>query len=40
MKLKGMTNDEINDYKNYGFMHLGIDHRLHEIVLVILSLFI
>lgn len=40
MKFKGMSNDQINDYQNYGFMHIGIDHRLHELVLLILSLII
>ena len=29
MKLKGMTNKQINDYQNYGFMHIGIDNRLN-----------
>lgn len=40
MKFKGMTDDQINDYTNYGFMHIGIDHRLHELVILILSIFI
>lgn len=40
MKLKGMTNDQINDSVRYGFLHIGIDHRLHEMVLFILSFFI
>lgn len=40
MKLKGMTNDQINDSIRYGFLHIGIDHRLHEMVLFILSFFI
>lgn len=40
MKLKGMSEEEIQDHKNYGFMHIGIDHRLHEIVLVVLSLYV
>lgn len=40
MKLKGMTNDQINDSVRYGFLHIGIDHRLHELVLFILSFFI
>ena len=39
MKLKGLTNEEIYDYQNYGFMHIGIDHRLHEITLLLLSYF-
>lgn len=40
MRAKGLTPDQINDYPNYGFMHIGIDHRLHEIVLVILAMLI
>lgn len=40
MKLKGMSNEQINDYANYGFMHIGIDHRLHELVLVLIAIFI
>jgi len=40
MKLKGMTEAQINDYQNYGFMHIGIDHRLHEAVLVGLAFFV
>jgi hypothetical protein len=40
MKFKGMTEAQINDYPNYGFMHIGIDHRLHEAVLVGLAFFV
>ena len=40
MKLKGMSEDQINDHVRYGFLHIGIDHRLHEMVLFILSFFI
>lgn len=40
MKFKGMRDEQINDYTNYGFMHIGIDHRLHELVILILSIFI
>src|SRR5574343_651959 len=40
MKLKGMSNEQIYDYQNYGFMHVGVDHRLHEIVLLLLSLVV
>lgn len=40
MKFKGMKEEQINDYTNYGFMHIGIDHRLHELVILILSIFI
>ena len=38
MRLKGMTKEQINDYIGYGFMHIGIDHRLHELVIFILSI--
>ena len=40
MRFKGMSNSQINDYKNYGFMHIGIDHRLHELVLLLLALIV
>lgn len=40
MKFKGMSEEQINDHVNFGFMHIGIDQRLHEIVLLILALFI
>lgn len=40
MKLKGMTDEQIYDYQNYGFMHIGIDHRLHEMVLLILAMLV
>jgi hypothetical protein len=40
MKLKGMKDEQIYDYQNYGFMHIGIDHRLHEAVLLLLSIFV
>ena len=40
MKFKGMSDEQINDYTNYGFMHIGIDHRLHELVILILSMII
>jgi len=40
MRFKGMTREQINDYQNYGFMHIGIDHRLHEIVLLGLAMFV
>ena len=38
MKLKGMSKEQIEDYDTYGFMHIGIDHRLHELVILILSI--
>lgn len=40
MKFKGLTNDEIYDYNSYGFMHIGIDHRLHEAVLLGISIIV
>lgn len=40
MKFKGMTNNQINDYNNYGYMHIGIDHRLHELVIFILAILL
>lgn len=40
MRFKGMSKEQIDDIQNFGFMHIGIDHRLHEVVLLILSYFI
>lgn len=40
MRFKGMSWDQIHDYQNWGFMHIGIDHRLHEIVLLALAMFV
>jgi hypothetical protein len=40
MYFKGMKKEQINDYQNYGFMHIGIDHRLHELVILILAFFV
>jgi ABC-type phosphate/phosphonate transport system permease subunit len=40
MKFKGMTWEQINDTQTYGFMHTGIDHRLHEMVLLILAFIV
>jgi hypothetical protein len=40
MRFKGMSWEQINDYQNYGFMHIGIDHRLHELVLLVLAFFV
>jgi hypothetical protein len=40
MKAKGLTRDQINDHQTYGFMEIGIDQRLHEIVLLIIAIFI
>lgn len=40
LKLKGMTDEQISDTLNYGFMHIGIDHRLHEFTLLVLSFFV
>lgn len=35
-----MTKEQIGDYDQFGFMHIGIDHRLHELVIFILSFVI
>jgi hypothetical protein len=40
MRFKGMSREQINDIQNFGFMHIGIDHRLHELVLLILAMFV
>lgn len=40
LRLKGMSKEQIADYQNYGFMHIGIDHRLHELVILILALIV
>lgn len=40
LKFKGMSDKQICDYQNFGFMHIGIDQRLHEITLLILSMVI
>ena len=40
MKFKGMTDTQINNHRDYGFMHIGIDHRLHELVIFVLSMII
>jgi hypothetical protein len=40
MRFKGMSWKQINDTQTFGFMHIGIDHRLHEMVLLILAMFI
>lgn len=40
MRFKGMTDEQINDTVNYGFMHIGIDHRLHELVIFILAIIL
>lgn len=40
MRFKGVSKEQINDTKTFGFMHIGIDHRLHEMVLLILAMFI
>lgn len=39
MMIKGFTEKELSD-PQYVFMHIGIDHRLHEFVLVMLALFV
>lgn len=40
MRFKGLTWEQIYDYQNFGFLHIGIDHRLHEITLLALALLI
>lgn len=40
MRLKGMTKYQVNDTDKFGFMHIGIDHRLHEIVLLCMAFYI
>lgn len=40
MRFKGMSEEQITDYQTYGFMHIGIDHRLHELSLLILAFLI
>jgi hypothetical protein len=40
MHMKGMTGEQIADIPNYGFMHIGIDHRLHELVLFVMAFFV
>lgn len=38
--VKQMKQEQIDDTLNYGFMHIGIDHRLHELVILVLSIVI
>jgi hypothetical protein len=40
MRFKGLSWENIYDYQNYGFMHVGIDHRLHELVNFVLAMFV
>lgn len=40
MRFKGLSDEQIQDYQNFGFMHIGIDHRLHEITLLALAFFV
>lgn len=40
MRLKGISWNDIETNKDLSFIHIGIDHRLHEMVLLILALFI
>lgn len=40
MRWKGLSTEQINDTVNYGFMYIGIDHRLHEATLLILAMFV
>lgn len=39
MRLKGITEEQIKDPR-MDFMHIGIDHRLHEMVLLIMAFFV
>jgi amino acid transporter len=38
--IKRMSDEQIADYQNYSFMHIGIDHRLHELVIVVLGFMV
>lgn len=40
MRFQGKTIEQINNYRDYGFLHIGIDHRLHELIILILACFI
>lgn len=40
LKFKGLSDEQIVDYQNFGFLHVGIDHRLHELTLLILAFFV
>ena len=40
LKFQGKSNEQINDFQNFGFMQIAIDQRLHEIALLILSLIV
>ena len=40
MKFKGMKDSQVNDVVNFGWMHIGIDQRLHELSILLLSLFV
>jgi hypothetical protein len=39
MRFKGITEEQIRDPR-MDFMHIGIDHRLHELVILVLSYYI
>lgn len=40
LKLKGLSKEQINDSVNFGYLHIGVDQRLHELVLLVLAFFI
>lgn len=39
MKLKGITEEQMANPR-MDFMHIGIDHRLHEMVLLVMAFFV
>ena len=40
LRFKGLTWEQINDYKTFEVLYINIDQRLHELVLLILALII
>jgi len=38
MKSKGMSKELIEDVQSTGFLQIGIDQRLHEIVLLLIAI--
>lgn len=40
LRFKGISKYDVENNKNLGFLHIGIDRRLHELVILLLSLFI
>lgn len=39
LRRKGMTEEQLND-PHFWMMHIGIDHRLHEIVILVLAFIV